>query len=96
MSNMSIAEKRVPQDGRIQIPVMGRTLDLRVSCLPTNHGESIVMRILDKTSLLLGLGDLGFFSDDQETMSKIINMPDGVFLVTEPTGTGRPPRCTAA
>jgi general secretion pathway protein E/type IV pilus assembly protein PilB len=89
MSNMSIAEKRVPQDGRIQIPVMGRTLDLRVSCLPTNHGESIVMRFLDKTSLLLGLGDLGFFSDDQETMSKIINMPDGVFLVTGPTGSGK-------
>ncbi len=89
MSNMSIAEKRVPQDGRIQIPVMGRTLDLRVSCLPTNHGESIVMRILDKTSLLLGLGDLGFFSDDQETMTKIINMPDGVFLVTGPTGSGK-------
>ena len=61
MSNMSIAEKRVPQDGRIQIPVMGKVLDLRVSCLPTNHGESIVMRILDKSSLLLGLGDLGFF-----------------------------------
>ncbi len=89
MSNMSIAEKRIPQDGRIQIPVMGRTLDLRVSCLPTNHGESIVMRILDKTSLLLGLGDLGFFSDDQETMSKIINMPEGVFLVTGPTGSGK-------
>jgi type IV pilus assembly protein PilB len=89
MSNMSIAEKRIPQDGRIQIPVMGRTLDLRVSCLPTNHGESIVMRILDKTSLLLGLGDLGFFSDDQVTMTKIINMPDGVFLVTGPTGSGK-------
>jgi general secretion pathway protein E/type IV pilus assembly protein PilB len=89
MSNMSIAEKRVPQDGRIQLPVMGRTLDLRVSCLPTNHGESIVMRILDKTSLLLGLGDLGFFSDDQGTMAKIINMPDGVFLVTGPTGSGK-------
>ena len=89
MSNMSIAEKRIPQDGRIQIPVMGRTLDLRVSCLPTNHGESIVMRILDKTSLLLGLGDLGFFSDDQVTMSKIINMPEGVFLVTGPTGSGK-------
>jgi general secretion pathway protein E/type IV pilus assembly protein PilB len=89
MANMSIAEKRVPQDGRIQLPVMGRTLDLRVSCLPTNHGESIVMRILDKTSLLLGLGDLGFLSDDQEIMAKIINMPDGVFLVTGPTGSGK-------
>jgi general secretion pathway protein E/type IV pilus assembly protein PilB len=89
MSNMSIAEKRVPQDGRIQLPVMGRVIDLRVSCLPTNHGESIVMRILDKTSLLLGLGDLGFFSDDQGTMAKIISMPDGVFLVTGPTGSGK-------
>jgi type IV pilus assembly protein PilB len=89
MSNMSIAEKRVPQDGRIQIPVMGRTLDLRVSALPTNHGESIVMRILDKSSLLLGLGDLGFFSDQQEIMNKLISMPDGVFLVTGPTGSGK-------
>jgi len=89
MSNMSIAEKRVPQDGRIQIPVMGKSLDLRVSCLPTNHGESIVMRILDKSSLLLGLGDLGFFSDDQATMEKIIGLPDGVFLVTGPTGSGK-------
>ena len=89
MSNMSIAEKRVPQDGRIQIPVMGKTLDLRVSALPTNHGESIVMRILDKSSLLLGLADLGFFSDDQATMEKIISLPDGVFLVTGPTGSGK-------
>jgi general secretion pathway protein E/type IV pilus assembly protein PilB len=89
MSNMSIAEKRVPQDGRIQIPVMGRTLDLRVSALPTNHGEGLVMRILDKTSLLLGLGDLGFFSDDQEKMNQLITAPDGIFLVTGPTGSGK-------
>jgi general secretion pathway protein E/type IV pilus assembly protein PilB len=89
MSNMSIAEKRVPQDGRIQIPVMGRVLDLRVSILPCNHGESVVMRILDKTSLLLGLGDLGFFSDDQATMAKLISLPDGIFLVTGPTGSGK-------
>ena len=89
MSNMSIAEKRVPQDGRIQIPVMGKTLDLRVSCLQTNHGESIVMRILDKSSLLLGLGDLGFFSYDQATMERIIALPDGIFLVTGPTGSGK-------
>ena len=89
MSNMSIAEKRVPQDGRIQGPVMGRTLDLRVSALPTNHGESIVMRILDKSSLLLGLGDLGFFSDQQELMQRIITAADGIFLVTGPTGSGK-------
>ena len=89
MSNMSIAEKRVPQDGRIQIPVMGRTLDLRVSALPTNHGESVVMRILDKSSLLLGLGDLGFYSDQQELMNKVITSADGVFLVTGPTCSGK-------
>ena len=89
MSNMSIAERRVPQDGRIQIPIMGRVLDLRVSALPTNHGESVVMRILDKTSLLLGLGDLGFFSDDQATMARLISLPDGIFLVTGPTGSGK-------
>jgi type IV pilus assembly protein PilB len=89
MANISIAEKRVPQDGRIQIPVMGRTLDLRVSSLPTNHGESIVMRILDKSSLLLGLGDLGFYTDQQEVINKLISAPDGVFLVTGPTGSGK-------
>ncbi|MGA2220834.1 MAG: type II secretion system ATPase GspE [Verrucomicrobiia bacterium] len=89
MSNMSIAEKRVPQDGRIEIPVMGRVLDLRVSCLPTNHGESIVMRILDKSSLLLGLSDLGFFTDQEEVINRVIGSPDGVFLITGPTGSGK-------
>jgi general secretion pathway protein E/type IV pilus assembly protein PilB len=64
-------------------------LDLRVSSLPTNHGESIVMRILDKSSLLLGLGDLGFYTDQQEVMNKLIASPDGVFLVTGPTGSGK-------
>ena len=89
MSNMSIAEKRVPQDGRIEIPVMGKVLDLRVSCLPTNHGESIVMRILDKSSLLLGLSDLGFFTDQEEVINRVIGSPDGVFLITGPTGSGK-------
>lgn len=89
MSNMSIAEKRVPQDGRIQINVMGKNLDLRVSSVPTSHGESIVMRILDKSSLMLGLPQLGFFSDDQATMEKLIQMPDGIMLVTGPTGSGK-------
>ena len=60
MANISIAEKRVPQDGRMQIALAGRTLDLRVSSLPTTHGESIVMRILDQTQLKLGLPELGF------------------------------------
>jgi general secretion pathway protein E/type IV pilus assembly protein PilB len=89
MSNMSISEKRIPQDGRIQSNVGARTIDLRVSCLPTNHGESIVMRILDKEGLKLGLGELGFFTDDQQTFERMIGLPDGILLVTGPTGSGK-------
>ncbi|MBO7721794.1 MAG: Flp pilus assembly complex ATPase component TadA [Kiritimatiellae bacterium] len=89
MSKMKISEKRVPQDGRIQINVGGKDLDLRVSSVPTNHGESIVMRILDKTNLSLGLPQLGFLSDDQTTFEKLIKLPDGVVLVTGPTGSGK-------
>src|SRR5436189_4030020 len=86
---MSIAEKRVPQDGRIQTQVGGKSIDLRVSCLPTNHGESIVMRILDKEGLRLGLPELGFFTDDQQTFERLIGLPDGILLVTGPTGSGK-------
>ncbi len=86
---MSIAEKRMPQDGRIQIKVSGKDVDLRVSSVPSNHGESIVMRILDKTSLLLGLPELGFLSDDQDTFREMIGLPDGIILVTGPTGSGK-------
>ncbi len=89
MANMSIAEKRLPQDGRIQINVMNRDLDLRVSVLPANHGETIVMRILDKSSMLLGLPQLGFFSDDQQTFERLIKLSDGILLVTGPTGSGK-------
>lgn len=89
MSNVSIAEKRVPQDGRINIKVGAKVIDLRVSTLPTAFGESIVMRILDKESLQLGLPQLGFFSDDQAQFERIIALPDGVFLVTGPTGSGK-------
>jgi general secretion pathway protein E/type IV pilus assembly protein PilB len=88
-SNMSIAEKRVPQDGRIQTQVGGKMIDLRVSCLPTSHGESIVMRILDKEGLRLGLSELGFFTDDQQTFERLIGLPDGILLVTGPTGSGK-------
>ncbi len=88
-SNMSISEHRIPQDGRIQTSVGNKTIDLRVSCLPTNHGESIVMRILDKEGLRLGLGELGFFTDDQQTFEKLIGLPDGILLVTGPTGSGK-------
>jgi general secretion pathway protein E/type IV pilus assembly protein PilB len=88
-SNMSISEHRIPQDGRIQTNVGNKIIDLRVSCLPTNHGESIVMRILDKEGLRLGLPELGFFTDDQQTFERLIGLPDGILLVTGPTGSGK-------
>jgi len=87
--SMSIAEKRLPQDGRIQVKIRKKPIDLRVSTIPTNHGESVVMRVLDKSSLMLGLPELGFFSDDQETFERLIQLPDGILLVTGPTGSGK-------
>ena len=89
MASMKISEKRKPQDGRIQVNILGRVLDLRVSTVPTNHGESVVMRILDKQNLALGLPKLGFFSDDQQTFERMIAQPDGILLVTGPTGSGK-------
>ena len=89
MAGMDLSEHRVTQDGRIMIGAMGRDLDLRVSNIPTTHGESIVMRILDKSSVMLGIPELGFLADDQELIDKIINFPDGIFLVTGPTGSGK-------
>ena len=88
-AGMVISEHRVPQDGRIQSKVGNKLIDLRVSCLPTNHGESIVMRILDKEGLRLGLPELGFLTDDQQTFERIIGLPDGILLVTGPTGSGK-------
>ncbi|HCN28827.1 MAG TPA: type II secretion system protein E, partial [Verrucomicrobiales bacterium] len=86
---MSVDEKRVPQDGRIQMAFQEKELDMRVSIIPTNNGESVVMRVLDKSSLRLGLSDLGFLSDDQDTFEKLITLPDGIVLVTGPTGSGK-------
>ncbi|MEI6056249.1 MAG: ATPase, T2SS/T4P/T4SS family [Lentisphaerota bacterium] len=89
MAKLDIAEKRVPQDGRIQLKIMDKSIDLRVSSVPTSHGESIVMRILDKTNIMIDISSLGYFPDDIDTVNKIIGMPDGVFLVTGPTGSGK-------
>jgi general secretion pathway protein E/type IV pilus assembly protein PilB len=88
-AGMVISEHRIPQDGRIQTKVGNKVIDLRVSCLPTNHGESIVMRILDKEGLRLGLAELGFLTDDQQTFERVISLPDGILLVTGPTGSGK-------
>ena len=89
MSGMDITEHRIPQDGRIQFSTMGRDLDLRVSDIPTTDGESIVMRILDKSGVMLNISELGFFPHDQEIINDIIHYPDGIFLVTGPTGSGK-------
>ena len=89
MAGMKLSEKRVPQDGRIQINAAGEDLDLRVSTVPASHGESIVMRILSKQSLQLGLAKLGLYADDQQVFEKVISMPDGIILITGPTGSGK-------
>ena len=89
MAHLDITEKRIPQDGRIQLMVGDKAIDLRVSSIPTVFGESIVMRILDKSSIQLDIPRLGFYADDLEMVTKIINYPDGIFLVTGPTGSGK-------
>ncbi|MBQ6473884.1 MAG: Flp pilus assembly complex ATPase component TadA [Victivallales bacterium] len=89
MAGMDLSEHRIPQDGRIKFSAMGRDLDLRVSDIPTTSGESIVMRILDKSGVMLGISELGFMPDDEALINKIIKFPDGIFLVTGPTGSGK-------
>jgi len=89
LAGMDIAEKRLPQDGRIMVNVLGRHLDLRVSSLPGIHGESMVMRILDKSSLLLGITELGFLEEDLDKWKRVITLPNGIILVTGPTGSGK-------
>ena len=96
MSNVSLADKRLPLDARITDKVGEKLIDLLVSTLLTVYGESIVMRILDKESLSLGLRQLGFFSDDQTIFEQVINLPDGIFLVTGPTGSGKSTTPSAA
>jgi len=86
---MQLDEKRIPQDGRIQMAFNDKEIDMRVSIIPTNHGESVVMRVLDKSSLRLGLSDLGFLTDDQAAFERLITLPDGIILVTGPTGSGK-------
>lgn len=89
MADMRVDEKRVPQDGRIRVNLQGRGIDLRVSALPCSHGESVVMRILDKEKALVSLEELGFYETDFDRFQKIIKKPNGIFLVTGPTGSGK-------
>jgi len=89
LSGMDIAEKRLPQDGRIKRIIAGNDVDFRVSALPGNHGESVVLRILRRESVNIGIQSLGFEQDDYERFLKIIKRPNGIFLVTGPTGSGK-------
>jgi type IV pilus assembly protein PilB len=89
VAGMNIAERRVPQDGRIMMPVDGEHIDFRVSAIPAYHGESIVLRILRPESVKVGLQNLGFEADSLEEFNRIIRRPTGIFLVTGPTGSGK-------
>lgn len=89
LANLNIAERRVPQDGRIRITLAGRPVDLRVSTLPTQFGESVVLRVLDQSSLQLELDQLGLPPDVRPGLEEIIRRPNGIFIVTGPTGSGK-------
>jgi general secretion pathway protein E/type IV pilus assembly protein PilB len=89
MARMALDEKRVPQDGRIQITVAGKALDLRASCLPTVHGESLVLRVLEAERLALDWATLGLWPDDERRFARAVDAPDGLVLVTGPTGSGK-------
>jgi len=89
MAKMNIAERRLPQDGRIMLKVLNRAIDLRVSTIPTIYGESVVMRILDRQSLLLTLDRLGFPERERQQFERLIQRPYGIILVTGPTGSGK-------
>ena len=89
LAHLDIAERRLPQDGRIKTRVKGRELDLRVSTVPTVHGESVVMRVLDRASVRFSLEDMGFSKDTLARFNQLINRPHGILLVTGPTGSGK-------
>lgn len=89
MSGLNIAEKRLPQDGRISLKIAGKDVDIRVSTIPTQYGERIVMRLLDKTSTVLDLEEIGINGKNLETVERLIRKPNGIILVTGPTGSGK-------
>ena len=89
LSRLDIAEKRLPQDGRIKLRIAGREIDVRVSVIPMLHGEAVVLRLLDRSAALLGLAQLGMSADDCASFECILAMPHGIVLVTGPTGSGK-------
>ena len=89
MAGLNIAEKRLPQDGRIRIKIAGKDIDIRVSTIPTSHGERVVLRLLERAAVLIDLDSLGFTRDNLQRMEKLITRPHGIILVTGPTGSGK-------
>ena len=89
MASLNISETRLPQDGRIRLNIQGREVDLRISTVPTVHGESIVLRILDKSMMMLGVSQLGLIKEVLDQFMKLIHLPNGIILVTGPTGCGK-------
>ena len=89
MARLNIAEKRLPQDGRIKMQVQGREIDVRVSIIPMIHGEGIVMRLLDKGRMVFNLANVGMLPDIYSTFKQLIDRPHGIVLVTGPTGSGK-------
>lgn len=89
MANLNIAERRLPQDGRIRLRVQGKELDVRVSTVPTMHGESVVLRLLNQESVALDFSALGFVDDDLRRFTEVLALPHGMILVTGPTGSGK-------
>src|SRR6185295_1048383 len=89
LGNLDIAERRLPQDGRFKFKVFDKTIDVRLSCLPTVYGEKLVLRILDRSSLILDLKELGFEQSMLETFNKTLKLPHGLIILTGPTGSGK-------
>ena len=89
IGHLNIAEKRLPQDGRIKLKISGREIDVRISVIPMLHGEGIVLRLLDRSTTLFGLEHLGMAEEDRDSIHRILGLPHGIFLVTGPTGSGK-------
>ena len=89
IGNLNIAERRVPQDGKVRLTISGRAVDLRISTLPTQFGESVVLRVLDQTATTLDLNSIGMPTEIVESVERVIDRPNGIFIVTGPTGSGK-------
>jgi general secretion pathway protein E len=89
MADMNIAEKRLPQDGRIEIRIGDKNIDIRVSTIPTAYGERVVLRLLDKTKIFISVSELGMPKERLGEFNELINAAHGIFLVTGPTGSGK-------